>query len=48
MTIKMKSIFKVSLLLSVSVALLFSCAPLDKDDYKLGEPVSESDLSFVS
>ena len=48
MTIKMKSIFKVSLLLSVSVALLFACAPLDKDDYKLGDPVSESELSFVS
>ena len=48
MSINMKNIFKVSMVLSVAAALLFGCAPLDKDDYKLGEPVSESELSFVS
>ena len=47
MSIKMKSIFKASLILSVATALLFGCAPLDKDDYKLGAPVDESQLSFT-
>ena len=48
MSIKMKSIFKASLILAVMGAFLFSCAPLDKDDYKLGDPVNESLLSFTS
>ena len=48
MTITMKNIFKISLILAVAGAFLFSCAPLDKDDYHLGDPVSESQLSFTS
>ena len=46
MSIKMKSIFKSSLALVVLGALFFSCAPLDRDDYHLGQAVSESQLSF--
>ena len=48
LSIKMKNIFKVSLILAIAGAFLFSCAPLDKDAYKLGEPVSESQLSFTA
>ena len=48
LSIKMKHIFKVSLILAIAGAFLFSCAPLDKDAYKLGEPVSESQLSFTA
>ena len=44
----MKNIFKISLILAVAGAFLFSCAPIDRDDYHLGAPVSESDLSFTS
>ena len=48
MSTEMKNIFKISLILAMAGAFLFSCAPLDKDDYKLGEPVSESALSFTA
>ena len=48
MSIKMKNIFKFSLILAIAGAFLFSCAPLDKDDYKLGDPVNESALSFTA
>ncbi|MCR5710431.1 MAG: PKD domain-containing protein [Bacteroidales bacterium] len=44
----MKNILKASLILTVLGAFLFSCAPLDKDDYKLGAPVNESELSFTA
>ena len=44
----MKNIVKISMVLAAAVALLFSCAPLDRDDYQLGAPVSESQLSFTS
>ena len=44
----MKNIFKFSLILAVAGAFLFSCAPMDRDAYHLGDPVSESELSFTS
>ena len=44
----MKNIFKFSLILAVAGAFLFSCSPMDRDDYRLGDPVSESLLSFTS
>ena len=44
----MKNIFKFSLVIAFAGALLFSCAPMDRDDYQLGDPVSESQLSFTS
>ena len=43
----MKNIFKISLILAVAGAFLFSCAPMDRDDYQLGNPVNESELSFT-
>ena len=33
MEIIMKNIVKISMVLAAAVALLFSCAPLDRDDY---------------
>ena len=47
MSTKMKNIVKVSLVLAFVGAFLFSCAPMDRDDYQLGSPVSESQLSFT-
>ena len=44
----MKNIFKFSLILAVAGAFLFSCSPMDRDDYRLGDPVNESLLSFTS
>jgi hypothetical protein len=44
----MKNIFKIGMILTAAAALLFACAPLDRDDYHLGAPVSESQLSFTS
>ncbi|MBR1538716.1 MAG: hypothetical protein IJ636_04335 [Bacteroidales bacterium] len=44
----MKNIFKIGMVLAAAAALLFSCAPLDRDDYQLGAPVSESQLSFTA
>lgn len=48
MRINMKNIFKISLALAAITAMLFSCAPLDKDNYHLGDPVNESQLSFTA
>jgi len=48
MSIIMKNIFKIGMILTAAAALLFACAPLDRDDYHLGAPVSESQLSFTS
>ena len=44
----MKNIFKHCLILVAVAAGLLACAPLDRDDYQLGAPVSESSLSFTS
>ena len=44
----MKNIFKISLLLALAAACLLACAPLDRDEYQLGDPVSESQLSFTT
>ena len=48
MSTKMKNISRITLIIAALGALLFSCAPLDRDNYKLGDPVSESQLSFTS
>jgi len=44
----MKNIFKINLALFLAAAWLLACAPLDRDDYRLGDPVSESQLSFTT
>ena len=43
----MNSIFKTGLILAAAGALLFSCAPMDKDDYQLGTAATESQLDFT-
>ena len=43
----MKRIFNAGLVLVAAGALLFSCKPMDKDDYQLGTAVSESQLDFT-
>ena len=43
----MKNIFK-SLIIAVAGVLVFACAPMDRDDYHLGDPVNESELAFTS
>ena len=42
----MKKTIKFSMILAALGSLLFACAPLDADKYKLGDPVSESQLAF--
>ena len=42
----MKNSIKFSLVLAALGILLFACSPLDTDKYHLGDPVSESQLSF--
>ena len=44
----MKNIFKITLVLGMAAAWLLACAPLDRDEYKLGDPVSQSQLSFTA
>ena len=43
----MKTIFKISLALAAAAGLIFSCAPMDKDEHGLGTAPSESQLSFT-
>ena len=43
----MKHIFKTGLFIVAAGALLFSCKPMDKDDYQLGKAVTADQLDFT-